>query len=148
VFQVDFKLRDEMGVRSRLLYEIEEELRSRDIDCRLSSIPDLRSALPGLEGPLGISRLSELLEELRSGCDLTPLLTPMSKRPEPEKKNLLSRQEIRLRYIKGESTKSIAVECGGISVKRVLFLIGNAAEIRRARRNGLPEKALIKKFLE
>jgi hypothetical protein len=136
-----------MGVRSRLLYEIEEELRSRDIDCRLSSIPDLRSALPGLEGPLGNDRLSELLEKLRSGCELTPFLTPTPKKPEPEKKNLLSRQEIKLRYIKGESTRSIALACGGISVKRVLFLIGNAAEIRRARRNGLSEKALIEKFL-
>ena len=137
-----------MGVRSRLLYELEEELRSRDVDCQLGSIPELRSTLPGLDGPLGNDRLTELLEDLRSGCDLTPLLTAPVKRSEPEKRNLLSRREIKLRYIKGETTKSIAVACGGISVKRVLFLIGNAAEIRRARRTGLSEKALIKKFLE
>lgn len=140
-----------MGVRSRLLYEIEEELRSRDIDCRLGSIPELRTALPGLDGPLGTDRLTELLDALRSGCDLTPLLTAPVKSPEPgrnERRNLLSRRDIKLRYIKGESTKSIALACGGISVKRVLFLIGNAAEIRRARRNGLSEKAMIKRFLE
>jgi hypothetical protein len=129
-----------MGERSHLLYRIELALEERGVECRLGSIPDLRAALPGIEGALGNDRLSELVEEIRSGCDLSPMLCHT-----PQKKCTLTRREIRLRYIKGESVRSIALDAG-VTVKRVYALIGNAKTIDRMRKRGVQEKDLIRYF--
>jgi hypothetical protein len=129
-----------MGERSYLLYRIELALEERGVECRLGSIPDLRAALPGIEGALGNDRLSELVEEIRSGCDLSPMLCHT-----PQKKCTLTRREIRLRYIKGESVRSIAAEAG-VTPKRVYALIDCAKKIDLLRQKGFSEEVLIKNF--
>ena len=130
-----------MGDRSRLLYDIELALKARGIDCRLGSVPDLRSVLPGLKRqPCTIDRLTELLEKIRSGYDLEPLLNKGTTR-----KCKSTREQIIIRFIRGESANSIA-KSEGVSSKRICKIIGNAALIRRRLREGVSPDALIKKF--
>jgi hypothetical protein len=88
-------------------------------------------------------RLSELVEEIRSGCDLSLLLNQVV----PEKKCALTRREIRLRYIKGESVRSIAEEAG-VTVRRIYALIGKAKTIDRKRKRGVQTKDLIRYFCD
>lgn len=112
-----------MGARSRLLYEIEEALKTKGIYQRIDSVPELRALFPGYRCALDLKGLKQFLEAIPS-ADLDRLRTTQSMPPGPAQSRFQERRTIKiLRWrSEGRSVRGIADDLG-VSKQRIYAIL-------------------------